>query len=170
MKDSYSSKLEWPQIFAELKFSRVASSKLSGLHPSDNMIIIHWVKNRLKNRRYPVSSWGTNPSSAFCDPYWKLIYHNKWHPGTSEISTPLEIAVGTHFHARHGIKTIPVFLPADGEASWLLLSSSASLLSGGTVQSENTYSCILKVTGQVSESQKRIKINTNHSYHQHSSP
>ena len=49
----------------------------------------------------------------------------------------------------HGTKTNPVFLPADGEASWLLLPSSVSLLSGGTMQPENTYSCILKVTGQV---------------------
>ena len=65
------------------------------------------------------------------------------------ISTPLEIAVGAHFHARHGTKTILVFLPADGEASWLLLPSLVSLLSGGMVQPENTYSFILKVTGQV---------------------
>ena len=42
----------------------------------------------------------------------------------------------------HGTKTTPVFLPADEEASW-------SLLAGGTVQPENTYSSILKVTGQV---------------------
>ena len=55
----------------------------------------------------------------------------------------------THFHVQHVAKTTPVFLPADGEASWLLLPSSVSLLSGGTVQPENTYSCILKVTGQV---------------------
>ena len=37
----------------------------------------------------------------------------------------------------HGTKTTPVFLPADGEASWLLLSSLVSLLSGGTVQPQN---------------------------------
>ena len=48
-----------------------------------------------------------------------------------------------------GTKTTPVFLPADGEASWLLLPSLVSLLSGSTVQLENTYSCILKVTGSV---------------------
>ena len=48
-----------------------------------------------------------------------------------------------------GTKTTPVFLPADGEASWLLLTSLVSLLSGGTVQPENAYSHILKVTGQV---------------------
>ena len=59
---------------------------------------------------------------------------------------------------KHGTKTTPVFLPADGEASWPLLPSSVSLLSRGTVQPENTYSCILKVTGQVWESQKRISI------------
>ena len=52
---------------------------------------------------------------------------------------------------------------------WLLLSSLVSLLSGSTVHSENTYSRILKVTHQVSESQKRISISTNHSYHQLSS-
>ena len=46
-------------------------------------------------------------------------------------------------------QTISVFLPADGEASWLRLSSLVSALSGGTVQPENTYSRILKVTGQV---------------------
>ena len=50
---------------------------------------------------------------------------------------------------KHGTKTTLVFLPADREASWLLLPSSVSLLSGGTVQPENTYSHILKVTGQV---------------------
>ena len=49
----------------------------------------------------------------------------------------------------HSTKTTPVFLPADGEASWLLLPSSVSLLSGSTVQLENTYSRILKVTDQV---------------------
>ena len=49
----------------------------------------------------------------------------------------------------HGTKTTPVFLLPDGEASWLLLPSLVSLLSGGTVQPENTYYHILKVTGQV---------------------
>ena len=56
----------------------------------------------------------------------------------------------------HGNKTTLVFLPTDGEASWSLLPSSVSLLSGSTVQPGNTYSCIHKVTGQVQESQKRI--------------
>ena len=58
----------------------------------------------------------------------------------------------------HGTKTTPVFLLADGEASWSLIPSSLSLLSGGTVQPENTDSGILKVTGQFWESQKRISI------------
>ena len=48
-----------------------------------------------------------------------------------------------------GTKTTQVFLPADGETSWLVLPSSVSLLSDGTVQPENTYSHILRVTGQV---------------------
>ena len=46
-------------------------------------------------------------------------------------------------------KTTLLFLTADGEASWILFSSSVSLLSGSTVQPENTYSCVLKVTGLV---------------------
>ena len=46
-------------------------------------------------------------------------------------------------------ETTPIFLTDDGEAFWLLLPSSVSLLSGDTVQPENTYSCRLKVTGQV---------------------
>ena len=48
----------------------------------------------------------------------------------------------------HGTKTTSVFLPANGEASWSLLPNLVSSLSGGTVQPENTYSRILKVTGQ----------------------
>ena len=43
-------------------------------------------------------------------------------------------------------------LHADGEPFWSLLASLVSLLSGGIVEPENTYSCILKVTGQVRES------------------
>ena len=49
----------------------------------------------------------------------------------------------------HGIKTTPVFFHTDGEASWLLLLSLVSLLSGGTVLPKNTYPRIFKVTGQV---------------------
>ena len=55
------------------------------------------------------------------------------------------MAAGTHFHTRYATETTPVFLPAD-------CPSLVSLLSGGTVQAENTYFCIFKVTGQVWES------------------
>ena len=96
-----------------------------------------------------MSSWDTNPWSNCYDPYLELKYRNKWRPGTLEISTPPEIA-------QCGTKTTPLFLPADGEASWSLLPSLVSLLSVGTVQPEKTYSYILKVTGDVWESQKRI--------------
>ena len=57
----------------------------------------------------------------------------------------------------HGTKTTLVFLPADAESSWSLLSSSVSLLSDSTVQLENTYFCILKVTGPDWESQEKDK-------------
>ena len=96
------------------------------------------------------------------------MHRNKWHPGTSEISTSLEIEVGTHY--KHSTKTTSVFLPTTEDGFWLLLPGSVSLLSGGTTQPENAYSYILKVTGEVCESQRRISINSNHSYHQLSSP
>ena len=110
-----------------------------------------------------MSSWDTNPWSNFYDPHWELICCNKWHPGTPEISTP------PHYWKKlwertsvceHGTKTTLLFLPADGEASWLLVQSLVSLLSGSTEQPENTYSLILRVTGQVWESQKRITLIT----------
>ena len=120
-----------------------------------NSLNLNW----FKIEKWAVSSWDTNPRSNFCDLDSELICHNKWYPGTSEISTSTEIAV----------ENTPVFLLTDGEASWLLLASSVSLLSGSTIHLKNTYSRIFKVTGLVWENQKRISINTSHSYHQHSS-
>ena len=44
-KDSHSTKLERrPQIFVKLSFRELCGSKLSGLHPFDNMAIIRGVK------------------------------------------------------------------------------------------------------------------------------
>ena len=41
-KDSQSKKFEQrPQIFVKLSFRELSDSKLSGLHPLDNMAIIH---------------------------------------------------------------------------------------------------------------------------------
>ena len=57
----------------------------------------------------------------------------------------------------HSTISTAVFLPADGDTSWLLLPSLVSLLSGGIVQPENAYSYILKVTRQIWESQKKDK-------------
>ena len=112
-----------------------------------------------------MSSWDTNPWSNFCNPYWELAGHNKWHKGTSEISTPLKIATEIHFHASHALK-LPHYLSLLTEKPLGLLLSLVSLLSGGTMQPENIYSCILMVTGQVWESQKRIRIKTTHNYYQ----
>ena len=91
--------------------------------------------------------------------------HDKWHPGNSGISAPLEIAEGTYFHVQRGTKTNLIFLPADGEASLSLLPSLASVQSS-IVQPENTYCFILKVTYHVWESQKKLSINFNNNYHQ----
>ena len=49
-------------------------------------------------------------------------------------------------------------MPVDGEAFWLLLLSLVSLLSGGTVQPENTYSCIPK--GKAKKGQASTLITT----------
>ena len=78
------------------------------------MTIIHWVKNKLKTKSKAVRSWDTNPWSNFYDPHWEHICHNKWHPGVSVIPIHPKIATSTHFHAWHGLKTNPVFLPDDG--------------------------------------------------------
>ena len=91
-----------PQIFVRLSFTELCGSQLSGLHSLDNMAVIHWVKNRLKTERQAESLWDTNPCSNICDLNWELIYRNKWHSGTSEISSPPELALGTLFHARNG--------------------------------------------------------------------
>ena len=42
-----------------------------------------------------------------------------------------------------------VFLPVDGDVSWLLLPSLVSLLSSSILQPENTYFYILEVTGNI---------------------
>ena len=44
-KDSHSTKFKQkPQIFSKLSFREFCDSKLSGLYPFDNMIIIHELK------------------------------------------------------------------------------------------------------------------------------
>ena len=50
-KDSHLTKLEQrPHIFLKLSFRELCGSNLSGLHPFDNMAIIHRVKNRVKQK------------------------------------------------------------------------------------------------------------------------
>ena len=93
----------------------------------------HGVKKGAKIRKVGCELWDIDPWSNFCDPHWELICRNKWQLATSGISISPEIAVGTHFYARHGTKTTPVLLPTDGKAFWLLLLSSVSLLSGNRV-------------------------------------
>ena len=54
-----------------------------------------------------------------------------------------------------GTKTTLVFLHPK-KPFWLPLPTSTSLVSRSTFQTKNTYSCILKVTGQVWKSQKGL--------------
>ena len=68
-----------------------------------------------------MNEWGTYPWSDFCVPHWELISHNKWHPETSVISTPPEIASGAHFYAWHVLKTTlvkPSILLLRHEVMW----------------------------------------------------
>ena len=143
-KDLHSTKFERRhQIFTKLSFRELCDSKLSGLHPFDDMAINHWIKNWSKKGREAYETL-IHMENNFCDPHWELICHNKQHPKTLKISTPLEIAVRTFTFTY-----TPVFWPAYGEASWSLHPSLVSLLSCSTVQPENTYSCILKMTAKV---------------------
>ena len=51
-KDSHSTKLERRRgILVKLSFRELGGSKLSGLHPFDNMATIHCVKKYVKNRK-----------------------------------------------------------------------------------------------------------------------
>ena len=100
---------------------------------------------------------------------WSLLRTQKWRLGTSEILLTPEIAVGIHFHARHCTNTTPVFLLADEEASWSLLPSSVSLLSGAAYCNQETpipASSMWQVRSE--KAKKGISINTNHSYHRRS--
>ena len=126
-KDSQSTNFERsPQIFVKLSF-RVMLFK------------VIW----LTSLWYDTTLW-----SNFCDSHWEL-------PGRLEKSLPPEIAVAMHFHVR----TCHLNYPGIFTCWWrnLLVATSkfGALLSGSTVQPENTYSCILKVTSQVWESQKK---------------
>ena len=150
-KDSLSTKLEWRrQILAKLSFD----SKLSGLHIFD-MAIIHCIKNWLRNRKVGCKFMRHQSLKDFCDPHWELICHNKWNPGTSEISTPLmrniALKLFWYFYLLMKKPQSPYYqtaqwnqkTPIPVSARWQVLS-------------ENT--------------KKRTSINTNHTHHKHSSP
>ena len=76
-------------------------------HCSNILPHLQWVK------KVGCGFMNINPWINFCNPHWELICCNKWHLGTSEVSTPPGIIAGTHFHALHSIKTTTVFLFAD---------------------------------------------------------
>ena len=62
------------------------------------------MKNRSRTKRWVVSLWDTNPWSNFRDPHWELICRKKWHPGTSEISMPAEVAAEPYFMCDMALK------------------------------------------------------------------
>ena len=98
--------------------SKLCVSNLYRLHTFDNIALAVGQK-RVKNQKSSLWVHETLILKLY-DPCWEVIQCDKWQWGTSQISTPPEIAVGTHFDARHDAKITSVFLLADGEACWLL--------------------------------------------------
>ena len=99
----------------------------------------------------------------FCASHWELIYLNKWHSGTSEISTPPEIALGTHFHARHDTITCRwrIFLVATFKFGLLTIRWHSATI-------EHLFLCPQRSRSGLRKPKKGISINTNHSYYQRS--
>ena len=108
--------------------------KLSGLFTFADMVIL------LSQKRDKIKKgllWVYETSileKKFCEPHWEFICHNKRYHEISVISTPLEITA----RPLPSTKATLVFLPADGDTSWLLHPCLVFLLLAGTVQSEKT--------------------------------
>ena len=119
----------------------------------------HWVKSWKKQKG---RLWGQETSILnFFSPHWELSCCNKW-PGVPTVaSISPEISVKIHFHAWHGSKNTQLIYQLM-EKSRLVLPSLASLLPGGAILPENTYSCILKVTGLRKLKTIIISIGLNH--------
>ena len=123
-KDLYSTKFEWrPWIYVKLKYF-LCYSKLFGMHPLDNMAIIHWVKNMLKQKG---KLW------VHETPILEVIFVALTEDSSIVTDDTQDLGnIQTHGNAWHGTKTTSVLLPADGEAPCLLLPSLVFLPSGGT--------------------------------------
>ena len=150
----------------------MCDSELSGLHPFDNMAKIHQIKNRSKQKG---RLW------AHETPFFEVIFVTLTENSSfvtndtqePHISTPTKVAVGTHFHVRHGTKTTPVFFTCWWR-SLLVTTSKFSLL---TIRwhSATRDHLLLYPQGDRSGLRKPKKIknhsnHTNQSYHQHWSP
>ena len=70
-----------------------------------------------------MSSW-----TAILEVIFVILTDQKMTP-----TDPRNFHTSTHFHT-HDNNTTLVFLPTDGEPSWLLLTRLVTLLSGSTVQ------------------------------------
>ena len=106
------------------KLYNLCDAKLSGLCASDMSISLS--PKQGKNQKGKLRVHETS--------FWWLIWHKKWHPGTSGIPKPLKKATVTHFHQHQSTKINLVFSLAYGEASRLLLPCLAWSLSGCTMQ------------------------------------
>ena len=93
-KDSHSTKFKLkPRIFSKLSFREFCDSKLSGLYPFDNMIIIHELKLGQKQKvRLQVHETPILEKNFVTFTEYSSVTNDTQ---AMEVSTPPEIAVGT---------------------------------------------------------------------------
>ena len=103
-----------PWILVKLSFIVLSDSKLSGLHPFNNMVIIHQLKIGKKQKsKLCVHDKPIREVILFTLTESSCII-NKWHLGILKIFTLPERAVWKHFHVWHA----PLFwLPPYSEAN-----------------------------------------------------
>ena len=78
------------------------------MHPLDNIAIIHWVKNTLKQKG---KLW------VHETPILEVIFVALTEDSSIVTNDTQNLGnIQTHGNARHGTKTTSVLLPADGEA------------------------------------------------------
>ena len=78
------------------------------MHPLDNIAIIHWVKNTLKQKG---KLW------VHETPILEVIFVALTEDSSIVTNDTQNLGnIQTHENARHGTKTTSVLLPADGEA------------------------------------------------------
>ena len=120
-------------MLVELSVRELCDSKLYGLLTFDNMVIL-LIYKRSQNQEGRLCVYETPMFEAIFVTSLRTYLTYKWHTDFGNIHTTRNSCRGT--------------------LSTSLIPNSVSLLSGDTMQLENTNSCIFKVTAQVWEKEK----------------